>query len=338
MCSTFVTMTATRELPTGTVTFVFSDIEGSTRLIQQLGDSYRTVLERHHAIVETAVTAAAGTVVDFEGDGAFLAFGSALAAPVLRGGNPAGPRPEPWPADATVRVRMGVHTGEGRRGGSGYVGLDVHRAARIAASGHGGQVLLSEATARLTEYDLPDGTYLEDLGVHSLKDLVHDEHLYQLSIAGLARAFPPLATSTGIKGNLPSRTVSFVGRRDEINRTSEAVAQHRLVTLTGPAGVGKTALALAVAPQMSAQFPDGVWFVEATRVDDEAALAMAVAHQLRITGNAVQDLVETVAARLMRARALLVLDGCEHLIGAVARLAETILGSTRGSARPRHQS
>ncbi|HSJ28560.1 MAG TPA: adenylate/guanylate cyclase domain-containing protein [Acidimicrobiia bacterium] len=322
-------MTALRALPTGTVTFVFSDIEGSTRLIQQLGDAYRSVLERHHAIVETAVTAAGGVVVDFEGDGAFLAFGSALAALSCVTEIQRTLAAEQWPSDASVRARMGVHTGEGRQGASGYVGLDVHRAARIAASGHGGQVVMSEATARLAEYDLPDGTYLEDLGTHSLKDLVHEEHLYQLSIAGLPREFPPLATSTGIKGNLPNRTVSFVGRRDEINRVAEAVAQDRLVTLTGPAGVGKTALALAVAPQMSAQFPDGVWFVEATRVDDEAALAMAVAHQLRITGNAEQDLVETVAARLMRARALLVLDGCEHLIGAVAHLAETILGSTR---------
>jgi predicted ATPase/class 3 adenylate cyclase len=322
-------MTVARQLPTGTVTFVFSDIEGSTRLIQQLGDTYRTVLERHHAIVETAVTEAGGVVVDFEGDGAFLAFESALAALSCVADVQRALAAEPWPAEASVRVRMGVHTGEGRRGASGYIGLDIHRAARIAASGHGGQVLMSEATARLTEYDLPDGTYLEDLGTHSLKDLVHDEHLYQLSIAGLPRAFPALATSTGIKGNLPSRTVSFVGRRDEINRVAQAVSQARLVTLTGSAGVGKTALALAVAPQMSAQFPDGVWFVEATRVDDEAALAMAVAHQLRITGNAVQDLVQTVAARLIRARALLVLDGCEHLIGAVAHLAETILGSTR---------
>ena len=308
---------------------MFSDIEGSTRLIQQLGDTYRTVLERHHSIVEAAVTAAGGVVVDFEGDGAFLAFGSALAALSCVADVQRALAAEPWPAEAAVRVRMGVHTGEGRRGASGYVGIDVHRTARIAASGHGGQVLLSEATARLTEYDLPDGTYLEDLGIHSLKDLVHDEHLFQLSIAGLPRAFPSLATSTGVKGNLPTRTVSFVGRREEINRLSEAVARDRLVTLTGSAGVGKTALALAVAPQMSAQFPDGIWFVEATRVDDEAALAMAIAHQLRITGNAVQDLVETVAARLMRARALLVLDGCEHLLGVVAHMAETILGSTR---------
>jgi predicted ATPase/class 3 adenylate cyclase len=322
-------MTVPRQLPTGTVTFVFSDIEGSTRLIQQLGDAYRTVLECHHAIVESAVTAAGGSVVDFEGDGAFMAFGSALAALSCVVEIQRRLAAEPWPDDASVRVRMGVHTGEGRRGASNYLGLDVHRTARISASGHGGQVLLSEATARLTEYDLPDGTYLEDLGIHALKDLVHDEHLYQLSIAGLPRAFPPLATSTGIKGNLPSRTVSFVGRRDEINRLSEKVAQHRLVTLTGSAGVGKTALALAVAPQMSAQFPDGVWFVEVARVDEKTGLAMAVAHQLRITGNADQDLVETVAARLIRARALLVLDGCEHLLGAVAHLAETIFGSTR---------
>jgi predicted ATPase/class 3 adenylate cyclase len=313
------------DLPLGTVTFVFSDIEGSTRLLQILGDGYSNVLERHHAIVEGAVEVAGGVVVKTEGDGFFVAFRSAVAAVTCAVDVQQALAAEPWPAGHHLRVRMGIHTGEAKLGGADYVGIDVHRAARIAASGHGGQILLSEATARLTEYGLPEGTFLEDLGRHALKDLAHEEHIYQLSVSGLPREFPPLSTASGVKGNLPQRTVPFVGRRDETRRLAEAVGTHRLVTLTGSAGVGKTSLALAVAPQISALFPDGIWLVEVSRVVDEAMLAAAVARQLRITENPSQDLADTLAARLARASALLILDGCEHLVAAVARFTQSIL-------------
>ncbi|MFO7547922.1 MAG: adenylate/guanylate cyclase domain-containing protein [Acidimicrobiia bacterium] len=321
-------MAERQELPLGTVTFVFSDVEGSTRLLQSLGDGYSAVLERHHAIIENAVDAAGGVVVKIEGDGLFVAFRSAVAAVTCAADIQRALGAESWPHGHEVRVRIGIHTGEGKLGGGDYVGIDVHRAARIAAGGHGGQIVLSEATARLTEYSLPEGTFLEDLGSHALKDLVHEEHLYQLSISGLPREFPPLSTTSGVKGNLPQRTFSFIGRRDEARRAADAVGEHRLVTLTGSAGVGKTSLALAVAPQVSGRFPDGIWLVEVLRVVDEAMLAAAVARQLRITENPSQDMVDTLAARLSRASALLILDGCEHLIDAVAGLAQRILESS----------
>ncbi len=316
------------DLPLGTVTFVFTDIEGSTRLLQRLGEGYPEVLERHYSIVEDSVRESGGIVVKNEGDGFFLAFRSAVAAVSCAATIQRALTTEQWPGGVTVKVRIGVHTGEGRLGGSDYVGIDVHRAARIGASGHGGQVLLSETTARLTEYELPAATYLEDLGTHSLKDLAHEEHLYQLSIGGLPTEFPPLATASGVKGNLPHRTVAFVGRREEIQRVTDAVEDNRLVTLTGPAGIGKTSLALAAAPQVSALFPDGIWLVEVSRIVDGSSLPAAVAQQLRITEAADQDVVDTLATRLGRAKALLLLDGCEHIIEAVARLVTAILPVT----------
>jgi predicted ATPase len=208
------------------------------------------------------------------------------------------------------------------------VGIDVHRAARIADCGHGGQTLLSEVTARLTEYGLPDGTRLEDLGTHKLRDLTNEEHIYQLSIDGLQSEFPPLRTLTATKGNLPVRDLMLVGRQDEKDAVIEALERSRLVTLTGPGGVGKTTLALKVAEELSATFEDGVWFVEVSRVPDENLLAGAVARQLHITESPLQSITDTLISRLAKARSLLILDGCEHLIDAVAKLTDLLLQGT----------
>ena len=196
---------------TGTVTFLFSDIEGSTRLAQSLGAAgYRDVLERHQALLRSAFDACSGTERGTEGDSFFVVFVDARDAVAAAVAAQRAMANEPWPADATIRVRMGLHTGWGVAGGDDYVGLDVNRAARIAAAGHGGQVLLSDAVRALTEGDLPDGVSLRDLGTHRLKDLDRPERLFQLVVEGLRSDFPPLRTLDRRDGNLPPRLTSFI--------------------------------------------------------------------------------------------------------------------------------
>ncbi|MGH8913378.1 MAG: ATP-binding protein [Acidimicrobiia bacterium] len=318
----------TRDLPLGTVSFLFSDIEGSTRMLQEYGDGFRPVLERHNQIAVQACAERRGRIVKFEGDGFFAAFQSAVDAVACAVDIQRRLASESWPIPQPVRVRIGVHTGEGRLGGSDYVGIDVHRAARIDDSGHGGQILLSEATARLTEYALPDGTHLEDMGTHRLRDLTNEEHIYQLSIDGLPNQFPPLRTLTATKGNLPIRDLTLVGRQVEKEAVIEALDLSRLVTLTGPGGIGKTTLALKVSEELAGTFDDGVWLVEVSRVTDENLLAAAVARQLHITENPLQSITDTLISRLANARSLLILDGCEHLIDGVAKLTDLLLQGT----------
>ncbi|MGH8872565.1 MAG: adenylate/guanylate cyclase domain-containing protein [Acidimicrobiia bacterium] len=317
-----------RELPVGTVSFLFSDIEGSTRMLQELGDAWRPLLERHNDILKQASLDHRGRIVKTEGDGFFVAFQSALDAVSCAVDIQRRLARESWAASQTVRVRIGIHTGEGRLGGSDYVGIDVHRAARIGDSGHGGQILVSEATARLTEYNLPEGTRLEDLGTHRLRDLTHEEHIYQLDVDDLPTEFPPLRTLTASKGNLPMRDLTLVGRQLEKETVIEALKDSRLVTLTGPGGVGKTTLALKVAEELSPTFEDGVWFVEVSRVPEEGLLPAAVARQLQITESPLQSLADTLVSRLANARSLLILDGCEHFIDAVAKLTDQLLQGT----------
>ncbi|MGH2696497.1 MAG: adenylate/guanylate cyclase domain-containing protein, partial [Actinomycetota bacterium] len=229
------------ELPTGTVTFLFTDIEGSTRLLQELGpDRFQGVQADHDAIVRAAIAEGAGVVVRTEGDAFFAAFSTAAEA--LRAAVSAQRR-----LDGTqVRVRMGLHTGQGRLGETDYVGIDVHRAARVAAAAHGGQILLSETTKSLVDRDLPDGAAVRDLGLHRLKDIDHAEHLFDVVIEGHPSEFPPPVTLDARPNNLPRRLTSFVGRRQEIRTTAQLLSDHRLVTLTGAGGTGKTRLALEV--------------------------------------------------------------------------------------------
>jgi predicted ATPase len=297
-------------------------------MIQELGDAFRPVLERHNTIVHAAAASHRGRIVKNEGDGFFVAFQSALDAVSSAVEIQRRLAAEEWESPQDVTVRIGVHTGEGRLGGSDYVGIDVHRAARIGDSGHGGQTLVSEATARLVEYSLPEGTRLEDLGTHRLRDLTHEEHIFQVSVEGLPTEFPPLRTLTSSKGNLPIRDLTLVGRQLEKDSVIEALDESRLVTLTGPGGVGKTTLALKVAEELTSRFEDGVWFVEVSRVADDNLLAAAVARQLHITESPLQSITETLISRLAKAHSLLILDGCEHLIDAVAKLTDQLLQGT----------
>jgi predicted ATPase/class 3 adenylate cyclase len=285
---------AMRDLPSGTVTFLFTDIEGSTRLSQELGDVYAEVLCEHRRTLREAFARHAGVEVDTQGDAFFVVFGRAKdALAAARDSQLA-------LADGPIRVRIGVHTGEPLLTEEGYVGIDVHRAARIAAAGHGGQVLLSQSTR-----DLVGAQGLQDLGEHRLKDLTAPERIYQLGDG----EFPPLKSLN--QTNLPVQPTPLVGRKRELEEVRELLQSHRLVTLTGAGGSGKTRLALQAAAELVEEFEDGVWFVSLAALTDPELVLPTVASAIGAKGD--------VGVFLRSKRLLLVLDNLEQLLPGVAR-------------------
>ena len=315
-----------RELPQGDVTFLFTDIEGSTRLLQHLGAGYSDLLSAHFAILRAGIVSGDGVEVGTDGDSCFAVFPTALggvnaAAEIQRRLAAAS-----WSDGAEVRVRMGLHSGSGRLGGENYVGMDVHRAARIAAAGHGGQVVLSAATAELVRGDLPLGTSLRDLGRYRLKDLPHDERLYQLVVPDLPHRFPPLRTSGEGAANLPMPLSSFVGRRREIAAVTRLLRRHRMVTLVGPGGAGKTRLAVEVARSAANDFEDGVWLVELASVRDPDLVPTGVAAALGIPGGS--GAMQSVVAESLHTKVLLmVLDNCEHVLTGCVGMVTAVLNA-----------
>ena len=213
------------DLPSGTVTFLFTDIEGSTRLLQQLGDKYATLIAEHEQLMRQACETHHGSVVNTQGDLFFVAFPRAVDALNAAVQSQRALAAHPWPDGVSVRVRMGLHTGEPQISLSNYVGIDIHRVARIAAAAHGGQVLLSQSTYDLVENELPDGVTLRDLGEHRLKDLRQPKHLYQLVIAGLPSDFPPLKSLEVSPNNLPVQLTSFIGRSKEMGEVKQLAFQ-----------------------------------------------------------------------------------------------------------------
>jgi predicted ATPase len=292
-----------RELPTGTVTFLFTDIEGSTKLLHELGDDYADALSEHRRALREAFERHDGVEVDTQGDAFFVAFARAKDALA------AAAEGQRALADGPIRVRMGLHTGEPLVTEEGYVGMDVHRAARIAAAGHGGQVLVSRTT-----YDLAGADGLRDLGEHRLKDLSAPERLYQLGDG----EFPRLKTL--YQTNLPTPATPFLGRERELDELGALLAKPevRLLTLTGAGGSGKTRLALQLVAAAADDYPQGVWWVPLASVGDPAAVADTAARALGAGG----PLVEIVRGR----RLLLLLDNFEHVVGAAPELA-ALLGS-----------
>ena len=303
--------------PNGVVTFLFTDVQGSTRLLEQLGNGYGAVRGRHDAILRTAIEDDGGQVVDVAGDGFFAVFPTPRQAVSAAVGAQRELAAEDWPDGVAVAVRMGVHTGECRLEGARYVGLDVHRAARIAAAAHGGQLLISDATRALVADALPAGASLSDLGVHRLKDLTRPERLYQLDVDG-RREFPALRTVDARPGNLPTRLAGLVGRRDQVSQVRDLVGDHRLVTLTGPGGIGKTRLALQVAAELTPSFADGAFFVDLSSVADPALVPAAVAAALEVTEGPGRPVAEAVTAHLREKALLLVLDNLEQVTDAAA--------------------
>ncbi len=306
--------------PSGTVTFLFTDVEGSTRLWAAAPEAMGAALERHDDIVRHAIEANGGYVFATGGDGFAAAFArvadaaaaAAFAQELLTG--------EAWPDAAPVRVRMALHTGDAAERGGDYFGPALNEAARLMAIGHGGQVLCSAVTAAL----LPPELGLVDLGDHRLRDLTSARRVFQLGNG----EFPPLRSLNAYRTNLPVQPSRFVGREEELRRVAAALAQARLVTLTGVGGVGKTRLALQAAADALPSFPDGVWLVELAGLVDPSMVAEVVATVLGVPSvmgrSAQQALPDFVASR----RLLLVLDNCEHLIDAAAEVAEALVSAS----------
>ncbi len=312
-------------LPTGTVTFLFTDIEGSTRLLQEVGKDYRGILADHSEILRGAIAAHAGTVVSTEGDSFFAVFKSPDEAIASAVDFQRGLETHPWMVGAKIRVRSGIHTGEGAIGGDNYVGLDVHRAARIGAAGHGGQVLVSNATAVLVQDHLPEGVSLRSMGNHRLKDLAKAEALHQLVIDGLPNEFPPLKTLDFIRNNLPVELTSFVERSDLAGIVS-LLEGSRMVTLTGPGGTGKTRLSLQVAAELTGRFADGVWFVPLAAIREPDLVTSAVATTLGLQPS-VEDPDRRLSEYLRSKELLLVLDNFEQVLEAAPRVARWLQGA-----------
>jgi len=308
------------ELPGGTITMLFTDIEGSTALLSRLGDRYAEALSAHRVLMRAAMAAWHGREISTEGDSFFVVFESAadalgccLAAQRALAGHD-------WPGGLAVRVRMGLHSGEPAQHEDNYLGMDVHRAARIAATAHGGQVVLSDPTRLLAASRLPDGASVRDLGFHRLKDIEEAERIYQLVAPGLQEDFPPLK-SLGTPASLPAPATPLVGRSEELDRLCAAVRreQVRLVTLTGTGGVGKTRLALAAAAALDHAFPHGVYFVALAAVRDAEIMWKTLADSLDVSADG--PVAGAVTGYLAGRRTLLVLDNLEQLDGAAGVVA-----------------
>ena len=318
------------EMPTGTVTFLFTDLEGSTRLWEESPEAMKGALARHDEIVRGAIERHGGYVVKTTGDGFHAAFSTAAAAAGAGLAAQLSLAGEAWGSTGALRVRMGIHAGSAELRDGDYYGTAPNRAARLMSAAHGGQLVLSQTTADLVGDGLPDGAVLIDLGEHRLRDLARAEQVFQLGTPGLAAEFPPLRSLDAFPGNLPLQLSSFVGRDEELIGIAKALGRERLVTLTGVGGVGKTRLAMQVAAEVLPNYGDGAWFCELAAANDDDAFVQLVAATLGVRSRQGVTLEEGVVEHLRRKQLLLVLDNCEHLLDAAATLAERLLQECAG--------
>jgi predicted ATPase/class 3 adenylate cyclase len=309
-------------LPTGTVTFLFTDLESSTQLWETHPEAMPAALARHDALLRQAVEGYDGAVVKTTGDGLHAAFASPLAAADAAIAAQRSLLAEAWGEVGVLRVRMALHTGEAELRDGDYYGPALNRAARLMAAGHGGQILVSAATAALLQ---KSHGQLIDLGEHRLRDLATAEHVYQLAGRGLPSQFPPISSLAAYAHNLPAQVTSFVGREREMAEVKHLLSTTRLLTLTGPGGTGKTRLALQVAANLLDHYAGGAWLVELASLSDPALLTQVVAAALRVHDQPGRPLDEVLVDYLRDKRLLLLLDNCEHLVDACARLADHLL-------------
>ena len=311
------------EPPTGTVALLFTDIEGSTRLLRKDPDSYDRQLAEHRSILRAVFARNAGFEVSTEGDSFFVVFDSPLRA--LQAAAEGQRALTKWTHSADLRVRIGLHVGEATRSDGSYAGLEVHRAARIAAAGHGGQVLVSGALAAMIGDLLPADLGLRDLGQFRLKDFDEPAHIYQLSGAGLAAEFPALRSVRGHRTNLPSQLTSFIGRERELDDLRALAESHRLVTLIGTGGTGKTRLMLQVGSELLDRHGDGVWLVELAAISDPGLIAQEVAGAVGAPEEPGRRRLDSLTDFLRSKALLLQLDNCEHLVVGAAELVDQLL-------------
>jgi predicted ATPase/class 3 adenylate cyclase len=315
----FLSMAA---LPAGTVTFLFTDVEGSTRLWREHPDGMPETLARHDEIVREAIVGSGGFVVKTTGDGFHAVFGepaaavdAAVAAQLALGATS-------WPLPEPLRVRMGLHSGPAESRDGDYYGTSVNRAARLMSAAHGGQVVVSHATEQLLAETRIE---LLDLGEHTLRDLGRRERIFQVVHPGLEREFPPLASLGSFLGNLPAQTDSFVGREDDLARIAALLETARLVTLAGTGGVGKTRLAVQVAAEVLPRFAGGAWMCELAAADDAESMAQVIASALGCVQHPGLSLSASIVEYLKPRELLLVLDNCEHLLDDAGALADAVV-------------
>jgi predicted ATPase/class 3 adenylate cyclase len=315
---------------TGVVTFLFTDLEGSTRLWEEHPEAMAADLARHDRLLTEVIERGGGRLFKHTGDGVLAVFDmpsqAVLAATEAQGKMDT----ESWEAGIRLKARMAIHTGEAEERNGDYFGPAVNRAARLLDAAHGGQVLVSESTAGLVLDSTPAGIALSDLGEHRLKDLARAERIYQLSHPDLDADFPSLRSLEALPNNLPVQLTSFVGRGNQLEEVKALLDEHRLVTLTGVGGVGKTRLALQAGADLLDRYRNGVWLIELAPLTEPDFLAKTIASALGIREDPSQPVGETIVEYLEDRTALLILDNCEHLIDPVARLADRLLRNCRG--------
>src|SRR5260221_1275681 len=315
-----------RSLPMGTVTLLFTNIEGSTHLLQQLADRYATVLAECRRLLRATFQEWNGHEINTQDDAFFVAFARATDAVLAVVESQLALAAHPWPEGVAMRVRMGLHTGEPSLTPEGYIGLEVQRAARIMSAAHGGQVLTSQTTANLVEQDLPDDVSLRDLGEHRLKDLGRPRRLFQLVISDLPADFPPLKTLDTYPNNLPMQHTPFIGREQELAAVGQLLSLEdvRLVTLTGSGGTGKTRLGVQVAAELTDAFADGVFFVNLALINDTALVVPTIAETLGIREAGSRPLRERLVEELQQKQLLLLLDNFEQVVSAALQVVDLL--------------
>ncbi len=318
-------------LPTGTVTFLFTDIEGSTRLWQQHPEPMKQALLRHHALLQQSIESSNGYVFQIVGDAFCAAFHTASEGVAAALAAQRALAAEPWGGTGPLRVRMALHTGTAdlhageHKSGEYMSGLTLSHAARLLSVAYGGQILVSNATQELVRSDLPSLVKLRNLGLHRLRDLTRAEHIYQVVAQDLPDTFPVLRSLEVVPNNLPRQLTTFIGREREIAEAKRLLAEAHLLTITGPGGSGKTRLSLEIAASLLAEYPDGVWLVEFAPLADAARVPQVLATTLGVREEAGRPLLTTLVDHLRSKRVLLLFDNCEHLIDACARLADALL-------------
>ena len=315
-------MAADDGLPAGIVTFAFTDIEGSTKLLRRLGHRYSALLDRHLDLVAGAWDAHRGHVIDTAGDGVFIAFQDADDAVNACADAQRRLSREPWPDDAVLKSRMGLHTGLAAPSGGDYRALAVHQAARVMSSAHGGQVLLSAAT--MDRLSALDGTTVVPLGRFRVGDFGDPIRLFQLAGEGLPDDFPAVRAVPADGHNLVAPTTSFRGREDEVADVIDRLGPGRLVTLAGPGGVGKTRLATQIGLRVVEDWPDGAWLVELGSIDEPALIPPIVGAALGVPGRG-DDRWTEVLDHLADKQALVIFDNCEGLAEECSRLLDDLL-------------